>query len=96
MPRRRMYRAENSNLLDITKSNRFDLGELDALPAQPLRLQHQLLDEETQALKAVEATNNMDRGNKELDKAIKNNSSSRTFTLLFLFVLTILVLILDW
>ncbi|KAF6160984.1 hypothetical protein GIB67_007625 [Kingdonia uniflora] len=140
MPRRRMHRAENSNSLDIAKSNRSDLGELDVLPVEPLRVQQQLLDEETQALQeeltsllnttqetetkmvemsalnnvmsshllqqaqqiemlydqAVEATNNVDRGNKELDKAIKNNSSSRTFTLLFLFVLTFSVLFLDW
>ncbi|KAF6169280.1 hypothetical protein GIB67_013710 [Kingdonia uniflora] len=45
---------------------------------------------------AVEATNYMDRGNKGLDKAVKNNSSSRTFTLHFLFFLTFSVLILYW
>ncbi|KAF6174763.1 hypothetical protein GIB67_031287 [Kingdonia uniflora] len=83
-----MYRGENSNSLDITKSNHSDLGELDALLVEPLRGQQQLLDEETQALQAVEATNNVDKGNKELDKAVKNNSSSRKLTLLFLFFLT--------
>ncbi|KAF6154491.1 hypothetical protein GIB67_028383 [Kingdonia uniflora] len=45
-----MDRAENSNSLDITKSNRSDLRELDAPPVEPLRVQLQLLDEETQAL----------------------------------------------
>ncbi|KAF6171623.1 hypothetical protein GIB67_030389 [Kingdonia uniflora] len=77
-----MYRTENSNSLDITKSNCSDLGDLDALPVELLQV--------------VEATNNVDRGNKELDKAVKNNSSYRTFTLFFLFVLIFLVLILDW
>jgi hypothetical protein len=45
---------------------------------------------------AVEATNNVERGNKELSQAIQRNSSSRTFLLLFFFVLTFSVLFLDW
>ncbi|KAG6399253.1 hypothetical protein SASPL_140729 [Salvia splendens] len=45
---------------------------------------------------AVEATNNVVLGNKELSQAIQRNSSSRTFLLLFLFVLTFSVLFLDW
>ncbi|KAF6147413.1 hypothetical protein GIB67_016770 [Kingdonia uniflora] len=91
-----MYPAENSNSLDITKSNCSDLGELDALPVEPLRVQQQLLDEETKALQAVEATNNVGRGNKELDKAVKNNRVAGRLLCFFLFVLTFLVLILDW
>ncbi|GAB2256970.1 hypothetical protein Droror1_Dr00023029 [Drosera rotundifolia] len=45
---------------------------------------------------AVEATRNMELGNKELSQAIQRNNSSRTFILLFLFVLTFSVLFLDW
>ncbi|KAL1569595.1 Syntaxin-81 [Salvia divinorum] len=45
---------------------------------------------------AVEATNNVVLGNKELSQAIQRNSSSRTFLLLFLSVLTFSVLFLDW
>ena len=45
---------------------------------------------------AVEATNNVERGNKELSQAIQRNNSSRTFLLLFFFVLTFSVLFLDW
>ena len=45
---------------------------------------------------AVEATSNVELGNKELSQAIQRNSSSRTFLLLFLFVLTFSILFLDW
>ena len=45
---------------------------------------------------AVEATKNVELGNKELSQAIQRNSSSRTFLLLFLFVLTFSILFLDW
>lgn len=47
-------------------------------------------------MQAVEATKNVELGNKELSQAIQRNSSSRTFLLLFLFVLTFSVLFLDW
>lgn len=45
---------------------------------------------------AVEATQNVKEGNKELTKAIERNSSSRTFLLLFLVVLPLSLLFLDW
>ena len=48
------------------------------------------------ACQAVEATKNVEQGNKELSQAIQRNSSSRTFLLLFLFVLTFSILFLDW
>lgn len=44
----------------------------------------------------MEATKNVESGNKELSKAIERNSSSRTFLLLFLFVMTFSILFLDW
>ncbi|KAL8167915.1 hypothetical protein V2J09_009414 [Rumex salicifolius] len=47
---------------------------------------------------AVEATQNVELENKELSQAIQRNSSSRTFLILFLFllVLTFSILFLDW
>ncbi|KAL6580977.1 Syntaxin-81 [Orobanche minor] len=45
---------------------------------------------------AIEATKNVELGNKELSQAIQRNSSSRTFLLLFLFVLTFSIIFLDW
>jgi hypothetical protein len=47
-------------------------------------------------LQAVEATKNVELGNKELTQAIQRNSSSRTFLMLFLFVLTFSIIFLDW
>ncbi|MFS8028538.1 hypothetical protein Hanom_Chr16g01511751 [Helianthus anomalus] len=61
-----------------------------------MKIQQQLLDDETRALQAVGATKNVEMGNKELTQAIQRNSSSRTFLLLFLVVLTFSVLFLDW
>ncbi|GAB2239901.1 hypothetical protein Droror1_Dr00020419 [Drosera rotundifolia] len=46
--------------------------------------------------KAVEATGNMELGNKELSQAIRWNNGGRTFITLFLFVLTFSILFLDW
>ncbi|KAL6531055.1 Syntaxin-81 [Orobanche hederae] len=45
---------------------------------------------------AIEATKNVELGNKELSQAIQRNSNSRTFLLLFLFVLTFSIIFLDW
>ncbi|KAI4344946.1 hypothetical protein L6164_012121 [Bauhinia variegata] len=140
IPRRQLNRvtrtgsAENSRLGDVEPK------EPDELRNEPLRVQQQLLDDETRALQvelsnlldavqetetkmvemsalnhlmsshvlqqsqqierlyeqAVEATKNVDLGNKELSKAIQRNSSSRTFLLLFLFALTFSIIFLDW
>ncbi|KAF8396869.1 hypothetical protein HHK36_018504 [Tetracentron sinense] len=139
-PRRKLHRVTNSDSPDISKSKHLELRDPDELPAERLRVQQQLLDDETRALQveltslldavqetetkmvemsalnhlmsthvlqqaqqieflyeqAVEATKNVDLGNKELSKAIERNSSSRTFLLLFLFVLTFSILFLDW
>uniref|UniRef100_M1C230 Syntaxin 81 n=2 Tax=Solanum TaxID=4107 RepID=M1C230_SOLTU len=117
-----------------------EVRDSDVSQAAPLRVQEQLLDDETRALQvelnslldsvqetetkmvemsalnhlmsthvlqqaqqiellyeqAVEATQNVELGNKELSQAIQRNSSSRTFLLLFLFVLTFSILFLDW
>lgn len=149
MPRRKPKRAPEKTSTDIsyssnsresresTSSETRDHGEI---LAEPMKVQQQLLDDETRALQvelsslldaardtetkmvemsalnhlmsthvlqqaqqieylydqAVEATKNVELGNKELTKAIERNSSSRTFLLLFLIVLTLSVLFLDW
>lgn len=140
IPRRKPQRQVKSNSVDTASSSNLELREPDELPPEPLRVQQQLLDDETRALQveltglldavhetetkmvemsalnhlmsthilkqaqqiellydqAVEATNNVEMGNKELSQAINRNSSSRTFLLLFLFVLTFSILFLDW
>ncbi|XP_076961044.1 syntaxin-81-like [Bidens hawaiensis] len=146
MPRRNPKRAlvktsasvsDNMESRDPTSLETRDPGEIQA---EPVKIQQQLLDDETRALQvelsslldaardtetkmvemsalnhlmsthvlqqaqqieylydqAVEATKNVELGNKELTQAIQRNSSSRTFLLLFLVVLTLSVLFLDW
>ncbi|KAI3973070.1 hypothetical protein MKX01_019728 [Papaver californicum] len=139
-PRRKPENVSISHSSNASRSVRAEVREPDEFPPKPLRVQQQLLDDETQALQvelsnlldavqetetkmvemsalnhlmsthvlqqaqqieflyeqAVEATNNVDMGNKELTQAIDRNSSSRTFLLLFLFVLTFSVFFLDW
>ncbi|KAG8644985.1 syntaxin-81 [Manihot esculenta] len=140
MPRRKPNRVANPSSTDSSKMNNSELGKPDEIQSEPLRVQQQLLDDETRALQvelsslldavqqtetkmvemsalnhlmsthvlqqaqqiellyeqAVEATKNVELGNKELSQAIQRNSSSRTFLLLFLFVLTFSILFLDW
>lgn len=142
IPRRKVNRAENKNTssVDSSKTNNLEFMEPDEIQLEPLRVQQQLLDDETRALQveltslldavqetetkmvemsalnhlmsthvlqqaqqiellyeqAVEATKNVELGNKELSQAVQRNSSSRTFLLLFLFVLTFSILFLDW
>ncbi|XP_021296720.1 syntaxin-81 isoform X1 [Herrania umbratica] len=139
-PRRKLKRVVDSNSLDTSKPVNLDLRETNELQPESLRVQQELLDNETRALQveltslldavqetetkmvemsalnhlmsthvlqqaqqiehlydqAVEATKNVELGNKELSQAIQRNSSSRTFLLLFLFVLTFSILFLDW
>lgn len=131
------YSSNNLESREPTSSETRDPGEIQA---EPMKIQQQLLDDETRALQvelsslldaardtetkmvemsalnhlmsthvlqqaqqieylydqAVEATNNVEMGNKELTQAIQRNSGSRTFLLLFLVVLTFSVLFLDW
>nr|AFK47396.1 unknown [Lotus japonicus] len=136
-PRRKLSRVTRK---DSTESRDMELREPDELRSEPLRVQQQLLDDETRVLQveltnlldtvqetetkmvemsalnhlmsthvlqqahqieylyeqAVEATKNVEFGNKELSQAIQRNSSNRTFLLLFLFVLTFSIIFLDW
>ncbi|XP_054788063.1 syntaxin-81 [Prosopis cineraria] len=139
-PRRKLNHMTKKDSAEGPNMGNMELREPDELQSEPLRVQRQLLDDETRALQveltglldavqetetkmvemsalnhllsthvlqqaqqiellyeqAVEATKNVDLGNKELSQAIQRNSSSRTFLLLFLFVLTFSVLFLDW
>ncbi|GKV23279.1 hypothetical protein SLEP1_g33027 [Rubroshorea leprosula] len=140
IPRRKFNRLVNSNSANATRTINSDYKEPEELQTESLRVQQQLLDDETRALQveltslldtvqetetkmvemsalnhlmsthvlqqaqqieflyeqAIEATKNVELGNKELSQAIQRNSSSRTFLLLFLFVLTFSILFLDW
>ncbi|KAI9127703.1 hypothetical protein K1719_000696 [Acacia pycnantha] len=140
IPRRKLNRMTKKDSAEASNSGNVELRETDESRHEPLRVQQQLLDDETRALQveltglldtvqetetkmmemsalnhllsthvlqqaqqiellydqAVEATKNVELGNKELSQAIQRNSSSRTFLLLFLFVLTFSVLFLDW
>lgn len=140
IPRKKLNRVSSSNATEIPKSINSELREPDEPQPEPLRVQQQLLDDETRALQvelsslldavqetetqmvemsalnhlmsthilqqaqqiellyeqAVEATSNVELGNKELSQAIQRNSSSRTFLLLFLFILTFSIIFLDW
>ncbi|CAN6268647.1 unnamed protein product [Urochloa humidicola] len=145
MPRKKIQKKPEIKPAEPSKSNlglKSDVSRIQdqEISTAPMRIQEQLLDDETRALQveltsfldavqetetkmmemsalnhlmsthvlqqaqqiqylydqAVEATNNVERGNKELSQAIQRNSSSRTFLLLFFFVLTFSVLFLDW
>ncbi|KAH7672220.1 syntaxin 18 protein [Dioscorea alata] len=139
MPRRKMHKIANLKSSESVPSDASEITGQD-LSSGPVRIQDQLLDDETRALQveltslldavqetekrmvemsalnhlmsthvlqqaqqieqlyeqAVEATMNVERGNKELSQAIQRNSSSRTFLVLFLFVLTFSIIFLDW
>lgn len=140
IPRRRLKRGAKAVQPNDASLRNPEPREPEELQTQPLRVQQELLDDETRALQvelsnlldavqqtetkmvemsalnhlmsthvlqqaqqieflyeqAVEATTNVELGNKELSQAIQRNSSSRTFLLLFLFVLTFSILFLDW
>lgn len=93
----RALQVELTSLLDSVQQTETKMVEMSALNhlisthvlQQAQQIEH-LYDQ------AVEATHNVQLGNKELAQAIQRNSSSRTFLVLFLFVLTFSVLFLDW
>ncbi|KAK9742373.1 hypothetical protein RND81_03G167900 [Saponaria officinalis] len=93
----RALQVELSNLLDAVQQTETKMVEVSAL--NHLMSTHVL--QQSQQIEhlyeqAIEATHNVELGNKELSQAIERNNSSRTFLLLFLFVLTFSVLFLDW
>lgn len=93
----RALQVELTSLLDAVQETETKMVEMSAL--NHLMSTHVLQQAQQIELlyeQAVEATSNVELGNKELSQAIQRNSSSRTFLLLFLFVLTFSVLFLDW
>ncbi|KAJ4719912.1 syntaxin-81 [Melia azedarach] len=93
----RALQVELSSLLDAVQQTETKMVEMSAL--NHLMSTHVL--QQAQQIEflydqAVEATKNVELGNKELSQAIRRNSSSRTFLLLFLFVLNFSILFLDW
>ncbi|CAN8321484.1 unnamed protein product [Cochlearia groenlandica] len=89
--------VELSNLLDGARQTETKMVEMSAL--NHLMATHVL--QQAQQIEflydqAVEATKNVELGNKELSQAIKRNSSSRTLTLLIIISLTFGVLFLHW
>ncbi|KAM1027935.1 hypothetical protein ACFX2I_040642 [Malus domestica] len=93
----RALQVELTGLLDAVQETETKMAEMSALnhlmSTHVLQQAHQI---EQLYDQAVEATTNVEFGNKEISKAIQRNSSSRTFLLLFLFVLTFSILFLDW
>ncbi|XP_062001318.1 syntaxin-81 [Rosa rugosa] len=93
----RALQVELTSLLDAVQETETKMVEMSAL--NHLLSTHVLQQrEQIEQLydQAVEATHNVDLGNKELSKAIQRNTGSRTFLLLFLFVLTFSIIFLDW
>lgn len=93
----RALQLELSSMLDAVEQTETKMVEMSAL--NHLMSTHVLQQAQQIEMlydQAVEATQNVEMGNKELSQAIQRNSSSRTFLLLFLFVLTFSILFLDW
>ncbi|KAL8130550.1 hypothetical protein V2J09_019705 [Rumex salicifolius] len=93
----RSLQAELTSLLEGAQETETKMIEMSAL--NHLMSTHVLQQaQQIEALydQAVEATQNVELGNKELSQAVQRNSSSRTFLILFLVVLTFSILFLDW
>ncbi|KAH6758583.1 syntaxin of plants 81 [Perilla frutescens var. frutescens] len=93
----RVLQVELTSMLDAVQETETKMVEMSAL--NHLMSTHVL--QQSQQIEclyeqAVVATMNVELGNKELSQAIQRNSSSGTFMLLFLFVLTFSVLFLDF
>ncbi|XP_056695936.1 syntaxin-81 isoform X2 [Spinacia oleracea] len=93
----RALQVELSNLLDAAQETETKMVEMSAL--NHLLATHVL--QQVQQIEylydqAVEATKNVELGNKELTQAIQRNSSSRIFNVMFVVVLILAVLFLDW
>ncbi|KAF5471857.1 hypothetical protein F2P56_008623 [Juglans regia] len=93
----RALQVELSSLLDVVQETETKMVELSALNhLMSTHVLQQAQQIEILYEQAVEATKNVELGNKELTQAIQRNSSSRTFLILFLFVLTFSIIFLDW
>lgn len=93
----RVLQVELASMLDAVQETETKMVEMSALNhLMSTHVLQQAQQIEYLYEQAVEATKNVELGNKELSQAIQRNSSSRTFMLLFLFVLTFSVLFLDY
>ncbi|KAJ1406377.1 SNARE-complex protein Syntaxin-18, N-terminal [Sesbania bispinosa] len=93
----RALQVELTNLLDTVQETETKMVEMSALNhLMSTHVLQQAQQIEILYEQAVEATKNVELGNKELSQAIQRNSSSRTFLLLFLIVLIFSILFLDW
>ncbi|KAH6804674.1 syntaxin of plants 81 [Perilla frutescens var. frutescens] len=93
----RVLQVELASMLDAVQETETKMVEMSALNhLMSTHVLQQAQQIEYLYEQAVEATMNVELGNKELSQAIQRNSSSRTFMLLFLFVLTFSVLFLDF
>ncbi|KAI3690885.1 hypothetical protein L2E82_49097 [Cichorium intybus] len=93
----RALQVELSSLLDAARDTETKMVEMSAL--NHLMSTHVL--QQAQQIEylydqAVEATKNVEMGNKELTQAIQRNSSSRVFIVLCFVVITFTLLFLDW
>ncbi|PKI39616.1 hypothetical protein CRG98_040086 [Punica granatum] len=93
----RALQVELTGLLDAVQETETKMVEMSALNhLMSTHVLQQAQQIEHLYEQAVEATKNVEFGNKELSQAIERNSSSRTFLLLFLFVMTFSIIFLDW
>ncbi|KAJ4979384.1 hypothetical protein NE237_010164 [Protea cynaroides] len=88
----RPLQVELASLLDGVQETETKMVEMSAL--NHLIATHVL--QQTKQIRSVEATKNVEMGNKELSQAIQRHSSGGTFLLLFLFVLSFSIMFLDW
>ncbi|KAI5059687.1 hypothetical protein GOP47_0026006 [Adiantum capillus-veneris] len=89
--------VELTNLLDTAQETERKMIEMSALNHLfSTHVLHQAQQIEKLYQQALDATENVEKGNKEIRKAIGRSNSSRTFLLLFLFVLPLALLFLHW
>lgn len=93
----RALQIELTNMMDAVQETERRMLEMSALNHLfSTHVLHQAQQIELLYLQAVEATNNIQKGNKELDKTQERNSSSRLYIILIFCVLIITLLFLDW
>lgn len=93
----RALQIELSNLLDtvqLTETKMVEVSALNHLLSTHVLQQARQIEELYE--QAVAATENVEKGNKELSQAIKRNSCSRTLLVFFMFVPTFSLLFLHW
>lgn len=93
----RMLQVELTNLMDTVQETERKMLEVSALNHLfSTHVLHQAQQIEKLYHQALDATSNIEKGNKELKKAIRRSSSSRLYILLVMIVLTLSLLFLDW